>query len=101
MGPKARSIVLEAQLRPDWTQEQIAAYCGSTYASVKVILYRARALGLIRTRAIDARRWRRGAELSWLPRGRREEYDRVRGAMGAQEARRILKEDLARHGTAV
>lgn len=99
MASKASRIISAALSNPEWTQEQIAAYCGSTSNSVKVVLCRARKNNQVKFREVDSGR-RRGSPLywSWLPDSRRAEYRTLRAEFGAAEARRMLEVDMIKNG---
>lgn len=97
MGPKASKIVAAAAANPDWTQQQVAEACGSTRGAVKVVLARARKAGLVARRPLDAGRIGRGAgDLRWIPAERLGDYHLLRGKVGASEARRLIREEMAR-----
>ena len=92
---KSLSIIAAAKAHPEWSQAQVAAHCGSTANSVKVTLCKARQVGRIGVHEIDRARCHR-TSLHWLPDRLRKEYVRLRYKVGANEARKMISEDLVR-----
>jgi hypothetical protein len=96
---KHLNIIATAKAHPDWRQAQIAAHCGSTPGSVKVILHTARRDGRIKKREVDLALCRR-TSLNWLPDRLRRDYIRLRSKAGATEARKVILAELAREAQA-
>lgn len=93
MGPMANKIIDVARANSGWGFEQLAAYCGSTRGAVKVVLCCARRDKIIGSRPGDGHR---GRSIAWLPDERLADYRALRAKVGAAEAGRMIRDEMAR-----